>query len=67
MNRPSVTSRLIASVLLCVGLASSALLAQDQATDRPFLNPLFTDHVVLQRDMPASIWGWTQAGKEVKV
>jgi len=70
MNRPSVTGfmpRLIASVLLCVGLGSSGLRAQDAPADKPFLHPLFTDHMVLQRDMVTSIWGWTQPGEEVKV
>lgn len=34
---------------------------------KPFLHPIFQDNMVLQRDMPAPIWGWTEAGKEVKV
>ena len=28
------------------------------ATTRPFVHPLFSDHAVLQRDMPIPIWGW---------
>ena len=28
---------------------------------------LFTDHMVLQRDVATTIWGWTQPGKEVTV
>ncbi len=45
---------------------SSSLLAED-AAEKPFLNPLFSDHMVLQRDVQTSIWGWTQPGKQVKV
>jgi hypothetical protein len=36
-------------------------------TGKPLLHPLFTDHMVLQRDVATSIWGWTQPGKEVTV
>ena len=47
-----------------------ALLAGPQADEgqaRPFLHPLFTDHVVLQRDVPVPVWGWTEPGQRVKV
>src|SRR5512136_259078 len=37
------------------------------AAVKPFLHPLFTDHMVLQRDVATAIWGWTQPGKEVTV
>lgn len=40
---------------------SSALAAE------PFLSPVFTDNMVLQRDQPDAIWGWTQPGAAVKV
>ena len=33
----------------------------------PFLHPLFTDHAVLQRDVPLPVWGWTEPGSRVKV
>jgi sialate O-acetylesterase len=32
-----------------------------------FVHALFQDHVVLQRDMPVPVWGWSQPGDEVKV
>ena len=48
-----------------------ALLATGQGGEgpppRPFLHPLFTDHVVLQRDVPTPIWGWAEPGTRVKV
>ncbi|HEX4416009.1 MAG TPA: sialate O-acetylesterase [Lacipirellulaceae bacterium] len=28
---------------------------------------MFTDHAVLQRDMPVPVWGWADPGEEVKV
>jgi len=37
------------------------------SADEPFLHPLFTDHMVLQRDAATAVWGWTQPGKEVTV
>lgn len=47
--------------LLFVLLSVPALAA------KPFVHPLFQDNMVLQRDMPAPVWGWTEPGKEVKV
>ena len=29
--------------------------------------PLFTDHMVLQRDVPTPVWGWTEPGQKVSV
>ncbi len=28
---------------------------------------MFTDHAVLQRDMPVPVWGWAEPGEEVTV
>lgn len=45
-----------------------ALLAGPKADEgRPFLHQLFTDHVVLQRDQPIPVWGWTEPGQRIKV
>ncbi|HEY3323477.1 MAG TPA: sialate O-acetylesterase [Planctomycetota bacterium] len=52
---------------LCLAGFVGTSSAQDAAADKPFLHPLFTDHVVLQRDVPTAVWGWTQPGKEVSV
>lgn len=41
--------------------------AAENATDRPFLHPLFADNMVLQRDLRAPIWGWTEPNKKVTV
>lgn len=34
---------------------------------KPFLHALFTDNMILQRDVPCPIWGWTVPGAEVAV
>jgi sialate O-acetylesterase len=34
---------------------------------RPFLHGLFTNAMVLQRDVPCPIWGWTDPGAQVTV
>lgn len=31
----------------------------------PFLSPVFTDHMVLQRDRKDPVWGWTKPGAKV--
>jgi sialate O-acetylesterase len=31
------------------------------------LPALFSDHVVLQRDVPVPVWGWAEAGEEIRV
>lgn len=70
MNRSSVIApalRLIACVLLCALFLAPSTGAEEAAPAKPFLNPVFSDHMVLQRDMPTAVWGWTQPGKEVKV
>jgi len=70
MNIPSVAGlvpRLIAPVLLLAALGGSSLHAGQPATDKPFLHPLFSDHMVLQRDMATSVWGWSLPGRQVTV
>ena len=52
---------------VAVALLFCMLLSQTAQAAKPFLHPLFQSDMVLQRDMPAPIWGWTEAGKEVKV
>ena len=54
-----------ASVLLILLLAGAGSLRA--ADEKPFLHPLFADHMVLQRDMAVPVWGWTEAGEEVTV
>lgn len=39
----------------------------DAAPALPFLHPLFANDMVLQRDLPDPIWGWTDPGTKVTV
>lgn len=32
------------------------------AAEMPFVHPLFTDHMMLQREAAAPVWGWTTPG-----
>ena len=34
---------------------------------RPFVHPLFTDNMVVQRDRRVPVWGWTEPGRKVTV
>lgn len=43
------------------------LLGRASAADLPLISPLFGDHMVLQRDRPNVLWGWTQPGTRVSV
>jgi sialate O-acetylesterase len=61
MNRRTVC-------LLMLGMLAIRADAQTSTTEeKPFLSPLFSDNMVLQRDVPAPIWGWTTPGAEVRV
>lgn len=42
-------------------------LATIAAASLPFLSPIFGSHMVLQRDRPNPVWGWTEPGAKVKV
>ena len=52
---------------LTLALALIAAPKADESPSRPYVHPLFTDHVVLQRDVPVPVWGWTEPGQRVKV
>jgi sialate O-acetylesterase len=52
------------------GLLFVATMQRSQAQEiagKPYLHPLFTDHMVLQRGIKAPVWGWTTPGKKVTV
>jgi sialate O-acetylesterase len=51
------------TILMLTGLAT-AVAAGDA---KPLLHPLFSDHAVIQRDRPVTVWGWTTPGAEVEV
>ncbi len=65
MNRSSAsTFRLVTLIAFSAGSVSSTLALAD---DRPFLHPLFSDHMVLQRGVKTRVWGWTEPGATVEV
>ncbi|KNY29823.1 sialate O-acetylesterase [Pseudobacteroides cellulosolvens] len=39
----------------------------DAYLDKPFINSMFADHMVLQRDVENPVWGWTTPGEKVSV
>ena len=49
-----VSSAFVLSVSLC-------------SAEGPFLSPVFTDHMVLQRDQKDAVWGWAKPGDKVSV
>ena len=53
-----------ALVLLAAGVRDAA--GQD-ANARPFLSPIFGDNMVLQREKPNAIWGWSSPGDVVRL
>ena len=57
--------RLAAVCVLLLAPFNSRAKAADAAA--PFLHPLFASGMVLQREVPDPVWGWTEAGKQVTV
>src|SRR5690348_14985564 len=59
---------LILTQALVIGsIAGSVARAADSTPALPFLHPLFSDHVVLQRGVKVPVWGWTKPGAKVTV
>lgn len=50
----------------CVGGFALAQ-AQESSAAKPFLHPLFSDDMVLQRGVKVPVWGWTTPGASVTV
>jgi sialate O-acetylesterase len=67
MRRVIITFFLILSVgsLLSVSYAQS--MSRQENAERPFLHPLFSDDMVLQRKVRFPVWGWTTPGASVTV
>ena len=63
-----ITKDLRRSIILAIMYAAVFLSAASlRAQTLPFLNTLFTDNMVLQRDVLDKVWGWTTPGAVVKV
>ena len=48
-------------------IAASVVHAAAAKATKPFLHPLFTDHMVLQREARIPVWGWAPKGTPVTV
>ncbi|HEX8889206.1 MAG TPA: sialate O-acetylesterase [Pyrinomonadaceae bacterium] len=65
--------RIITTIFLILSLGSLFGASRAQSTqmqenaEHPFLHPLFTDDMVLQRRVKFPIWGWTSPGASVTV
>jgi sialate O-acetylesterase len=60
-------SRLVRACLALLAFAGLARPSTAIADPLPLLHPLFTDHLVLQRDAPVPVWGWASAASRVTV
>jgi len=67
MNLSSSTPFRRAVLSLLVTIVCTGGSAAQESADKPFLHPLFTDNMVLQREVKAPIWGWAPPGTKVTV
>jgi sialate O-acetylesterase len=58
---------LLVGMFLAMTLTVSVAAQAAESTSKPFLQPLFTDNMVLQRGVKDAIWGWTTPGQRVTV
>ncbi len=61
-----LSKMLIMSIIMATCIFSSPSPA-GAYLNKPFLHPVFTDHMVLQRDAEDNVWGWTNPGEKVTV
>jgi sialate O-acetylesterase len=67
LHMKSKRAFVVATCLICFGgLITSAGRAAHN-TDFPFVHPLFSDHMVLQRGVKVPVWGWATPGAKVTV
>ncbi|MHB9035592.1 MAG: sialate O-acetylesterase [Armatimonadota bacterium] len=45
----------------------AAISSAEDFSQRPFVHPLFSDNMVIQRDATVPIWGWAECGSRVTV
>lgn len=56
-----------AFTLLAAGTLAVLSLRAEAQTARPLLHPLFSDHMVLQRERTVPVWGWAEPGAPITV
>ena len=50
-----------------IGLLIVSVITAGAALDRPLVHPLFSEGMVVQRDVPITVWGWSEAGQKITV
>ncbi|HEV2318750.1 MAG TPA: sialate O-acetylesterase, partial [Verrucomicrobiae bacterium] len=65
IGRVNLISLIVIALVLVIGLVAIPAFAEDAAL--PFLSPIFGDNMVLQRDKPNTIWGWSTPGDVIRV
>src|ERR1044071_9878745 len=65
MKAIRVLSALTGVLSLWLGVVAAA--ADSEQNQRPFLHPLFSDHVELQRHVKVPVWGWASPGSKITV
>ncbi len=67
MTKTIVTRRASACFLLLAAFTTLDISRSRAEPPKPFLHPLFTDNMVLQRGMADPVWGWAAPGERVSV
>ena len=65
MTRKSLSPAALFALLLAIVATFGLRAAEPDAL--PLVSGVFTDDMVLQRDTPAPVWGWTNPGATVTV
>jgi sialate O-acetylesterase len=71
-NTPSLMNAnkalaLITKLLVACSCVLACATAAEAIPELPLLHPLFSDHMVLQRDVKVPIWGWATPGTKITV
>jgi sialate O-acetylesterase len=65
---PGILGTMLSKQIFTATVAFIACFAAfTEETPLPFVSPLFSDNMVLQRGKPNAIWGWSTPGQEVRV
>src|SRR3982751_4848632 len=67
MRRIIITFFLILSLGCLFNIAEAQTTQAQENAEHPFLHPLFSDDMVLQRKVRFPVWGWTSPGASVTV
>ena len=63
----TINASLMQQIVLSRLLSLSALACATSAFADVSVSPLFSSHMVLQRDVPCPVWGWADMGEDVTV